>query len=86
MRPPTLSIFMIAVALVGKIQAASPQSPTSYPWCVRKKDGGASPCYYPSYQQCMTTLSGIGGLCFQSPYYHPTPAKATMQPRRHGPT
>jgi Protein of unknown function (DUF3551) len=86
MRPPILSLFVIAAALAGELQAASAQSPTSYPWCVRKKDGGASSCYYASYQQCMTTLSGIGGLCYQSPYYHPAPAKAMMQPHRHGRT
>jgi hypothetical protein len=25
--------------------------------------------YELSYKQCMTTLSGIGGYCYQSPYY-----------------
>jgi hypothetical protein len=86
MRLPILSIFLIVGALLGEIQAPSAQSPTNYPWCARgvKMDGGSTSCYFTSYQQCMTTQSGIGGYCFQSPYYHPTPAKAAaVQMRRH---
>ena len=86
MRLPILSLFLIAAALLGEIQAASAQSPTSYPWCARYyRRGGATSCYFTSYAQCMTTVSGIGGYCFQSPYYNPpaAPAKATAHPRRH---
>jgi hypothetical protein len=85
MRPTILSLFVIAAALLGEIQAASAQSPTSYPWCARiyQKEGAATSCYFTSYQQCMTTLSGIGGYCYQSPYYHAAPAKAPVRPRRH---
>jgi Protein of unknown function (DUF3551) len=85
MRLPILVLFVIAAALLGEIQVSSAQSPTSYPWCARifKKDGGATSCYFTSYQQCMTTLSGIGGFCYESPYYHPAPANAPAHPRRH---
>jgi len=74
MRWPIFSLFLIAVALVGEIRAGSAQSPTSYPWCARvgQRDGPTS-CYYKSYEQCMTTLSGIGGYCYRSPYYHAAP-------------
>jgi hypothetical protein len=67
MRLPILLLFLIVAGLFGEIRSSSAQSPTSYPWCFMKKDGGSSSCYYTSYQQCMTTLSGIGGYCFQSP-------------------
>jgi Protein of unknown function (DUF3551) len=87
MRMPILSLFLIAAALLGEIQAASAQSPTSYPWCARFFGGwmvGATSCYFKSKEQCTTTLSGIGGYCFQSPYYHAAaPAKPAVQPRRH---
>ncbi len=85
MRLPILSLFVIAAALLGEIQAASAQSPTSYPWCARYFGSwmvGATSCYFSSYQQCRTTMSGIGGLCFQSPYYHGG-ASATPRRRRH---
>jgi Protein of unknown function (DUF3551) len=55
--------------------ASQGRSPYSYPWCAMYNSGagpgGARSCYYDSYEQCMTTLFGIGGLCVQSPYYHP---------------
>ena len=70
MRLPTLSVFLISVALLCD-QAASAQSPTSYPWCARYyKEGFPTSCYFASYQQCKTTVSGIGGYCYASPYYH----------------
>jgi hypothetical protein len=84
MRPTILSLFLVAAAVSG--EAASAQSPTSYPWCARiyQKDGAGTSCYFTSYQQCMTTLSGIGGYCYQSPYYHPAPAIAPPHRRRRG--
>jgi hypothetical protein len=85
MRLPILSLFLIAAALLGAIQAASAQSPTSYPWCAKYYDSwmfGVTSCYYTSYQQCMTTLSGIGGGCIRSPYYHGAPP-APRRSRRH---
>jgi hypothetical protein len=64
-------IFAGAFAAVIFANApAAAQSAYSYPWCARYPARlGAMSCYFTSYQQCMTTLSGIGGYCFQSPYY-----------------
>jgi hypothetical protein len=81
MRLPILSITLIAAGLAADTVVytapAAAQSPTSYPWCARipKTDGDATSCYFTSYRQCMTTLSGIGGYCYQSPYYHAAAAK-----------
>ena len=87
MRLPILSLFLIAATLLGEIQTVSAQSPTSYPWCAKYYDSwmfGVTSCYYTSYQQCMTTLSGIGGYCIHSPYYHGAPpASVTPRRRRH---
>jgi Protein of unknown function (DUF3551) len=91
MRPPILWLFLIAAVPLGEIQAASAQSPTSYPWCARFRSIGATSCYFTSYQQCMTTLSGIGGFCYPSPYYDAAPISAPpveqnsrpAHPRRH---
>jgi Protein of unknown function (DUF3551) len=83
---PVRSVFLIAATLLCEIQAASAQSPTSYPWCARYFDrrGGATSCYFTSKEQCMTAVSGLGGFCYESPYYEPAaPAKPSVQPRRH---
>jgi Protein of unknown function (DUF3551) len=70
---PASAAGIFAGALTAVIFAdapASAQSAYSYPWCARYPARlGAMSCYFTSYQQCMTTLSGIGGYCFQSPYY-----------------
>ena len=86
MRLSMLSLLLIVAALLVEIQSVSAQSPTSYPWCAKNFDSwlfSSISCYCTSREQCMTTLSGIGGFCFESPYYHL--AKPTVQPprRRH---
>jgi hypothetical protein len=84
MRIPVLSVLLIAAALLCEIQAALSQSAYSYPWCARVYErNGPTSCYFNSYEQCMTTLSGVGGYCFKSPYYHAVPAKPTVHPRRY---
>jgi hypothetical protein len=45
-------------------------------------DSGGTSCYFISYRQCMTTLSGLGGYRFQSPYYHGPAAKVRTQAAR----
>jgi Protein of unknown function (DUF3551) len=68
---PTIVALILAAAFVGAPQSASAQSPYSYPWCAKYFSRvSATSCYYTSWQQCQTTLSGIGGYCFQSPCYH----------------
>ena len=80
MRAPILVLFVIAAALLSETQAGNAQSAHSYPWCAimsggDNSGGGAMSCYFTSWQQCMTTLSGIGGNCVASPYYHAQPAQ-----------
>ena len=61
-----------ALAAVAFLAATSvhAQSAYDYPWCAMyPRSIGATSCYYQTYQQCMETLSGIGGSCIRSPYY-----------------
>jgi len=83
-RTPIIVLLVIAAALLGETQAGNAQSPYSYPWCAiyfgdSNGLGGAMSCYYTSWEQCRTTMSGIGGNCVQSPYYH---AQPTQLPHR----
>jgi uncharacterized protein DUF3551 len=89
MRPHLVSLVFASASLIAATMSASAQSPYSYPWCSRQvtKDGSTTSCYFTSYQQCMTTISGIGGWCYQSPYYHASasaaaPGLATKRHRR----
>jgi hypothetical protein len=77
MRLPIL--FLIAAALLGEIRAVSAQSPTSYPWCAKYFDSwmfGTTSCYFTSYEQCRTTMSGIGGVCVKA---HITTGRCPMR-------
>ncbi len=49
-----------------------------YPWCARY-DWTTYNCGFVSFQQCLATVSGIGGFCEQNPRYVPE------QPRRKKP-
>ena len=86
MRLVTASLFLIVAMLLGGMQAASAQPPTSDQWCARHFGNwmvGPMSCYFTSYQQCRTTLSGTGGVCFQSPYSYQPPPDAPPPRRRH---
>jgi hypothetical protein len=86
MRSRIVSLVLVSAALMGATASASAQSPYSYPWCSRQlvRDGFTTSCYFTSYQQCMTTISGIGGYCYQSPYYHgPATALGQAAVKRH---
>jgi hypothetical protein len=88
MRMPLTALLVIAAALLGETQLSNAQSPYSYPWCATDFGaGGARSCYYASWEQCMTTIFGIGGICVRSPYYHPQPTRPLhgelAKPRHH---
>ena len=91
MRMPIIALFVVVAALLGETRAGNAQSAYSYPWCAlyggdsSGGGGGAMSCYYTSWDQCRTTMSGIGGLCVESPYYHgqatPLPRRSLVKPR-----
>ena len=71
-----LGIFVLAGFLI-----AYPAYAQNYnlPWCGISDETGNLNCAYYNEQQCLTTLSGIGGRCVQNPS-PPTPALAPTAP------
>jgi Protein of unknown function (DUF3551) len=67
-----LAIFAVAAGAGTRAQAKN------YPWCADYSGpaGGAN-CGFTTYEQCMATLSGIGGFCNRNTQYAP----AAVQPR-----
>jgi hypothetical protein len=67
------AIMLIALTGLSLAALACPsvaQSAYDYPWCaLRAGRSGGQSCYFMTYEQCMETLSGIGGSCIRSPYY-----------------
>lgn len=58
-----ITIFCSALVL-SLADAARAQNP---PWCAIMDNDGSTQCNYYSQQQCLQTLSGIGGECIRNP-------------------
>ena len=90
MRLLIIALFVIAAVWLGETRATNAQSPYSYPWCAiyfgDQGLGGAMSCYFTSWEQCRTTLLGIGGNCVESPYYRAQPTQlphySVVKPRQ----
>src|SRR5262249_56786038 len=66
-----LFMLVVCVGLAGLGKSAEAQN---YPWCLHYGTGfGGMNCGFTTYQQCMDTVSGIGGVCMQNNKYQPTP-------------
>jgi len=76
---------IVAAALIAATSASRAQSPYDYPWCaIYGRTSGATSCYYATREQCLVTLSGIGGICIASPYYRgPQPGPRRRTPDRY---
>jgi Protein of unknown function (DUF3551) len=75
-RKPIIVLFLIAAASLGETQTGIAQSRYSYPWCaILSSEGSTMSCYYKTLQECMATLSGIGGNCIERPSYRAQPTQ-----------
>ena len=58
------SLFLLAFVFGTAAAAAPAQAQTQdYPWCAIYAKDGDTHCFFTSYEQCMATVSGIGGFC-----------------------
>ena len=62
-------LFAMAILALSSPQPASAQM-REYPWCARY-DWTTTNCGFVSFQQCLATISGIGGRCEPNPRYVP---------------
>ena len=83
-----LSLFILLV-LAGGVWVEKPAEARDYPWCAYynfgKDGGGATNCGWATFEQCLATVSGIGGSCGPNPMYQPSPEPSplTGHPRRY---
>ena len=71
-----LRSLMLAALIVPATLASAQGQPfpyDPYPWCAvyGGRSGGASNCGFLTWQQCMATVSGIGGFCERNQFYNP---------------
>jgi hypothetical protein len=66
-----LLIAFAAVAALTVFNAPSVKAEVQYPWCAHYGHfgGAAENCGFSTLQQCMATVSGIGGSCDRNPMY-----------------
>ena len=75
-----VAALAVMLALPSQARAQEP-----YPWCAEYggPDGGGSTCEVVSRAQCKSTVSVIGGYCYENPAYGPArrPSKKSVKPR-----
>ncbi len=87
--PTVLAVLGFTLLIQGP--ATNAQEFHHYPWCLFTggSEGGIEMCAFDSFEQCMLTRSGGGGLCFANPAYpavtEPPAAVAEPPPPRQTP-
>jgi len=73
-----MKAFLFLSALLTSIAGLSTHAKAqNYPWCAYYAMGenGPTNCGFATYDQCMTTVSGIGGFCAFNTQYVPPPGR-----------
>ncbi len=70
-----LGLLVMTTAIGTRAQAQN------YPWCAQYSYRDGATCGFTSFQQCMATVSGIGGFCQANNLYVP-PHPAAKSGRR----
>jgi len=74
-----------AAMVVTLVTVSNPAHAQNYPWCAHYGTPyDDTSCGFVSYEQCMASVSGIGGFCQRNDTYKP-PAVARPQVYRHHP-
>ncbi|MFZ3309078.1 MAG: DUF3551 domain-containing protein [Xanthobacteraceae bacterium] len=65
------ALFVLAI-LAGGVAMGTRAQAQNYPWCAFYDSGDqAINCGFVSREQCMATVSGIGGFCMPNNTYQP---------------
>jgi len=76
-----LSLFVIAL---GTGLMGAPAHARDYPWCAFYTGPfQATNCGFDTYQQCLATISGIGGYCQPNTTYVPPPVRRRQRANQY---
>jgi hypothetical protein len=72
----TVSLLGVLV-VTAAISTISTPAHADGPWCAfyNGRFGGATNCGFYTYEQCLATISGVGGSCEPNTMYVPPPAR-----------
>jgi hypothetical protein len=77
MKSDAMKSLLCAAAIVAVTSVlGTPAQAQNYPWCAQYSGGalgGATNCGFVSFQQCLATVSGIGGFCVRNTLNEPPP-------------
>jgi hypothetical protein len=69
-----MRILLVSAMLAAAGAMCTRADAQNYPWCANYAvKGGATNCGFTTYEQCMVTLSGMGGFCARNTQYVPPP-------------
>jgi hypothetical protein len=68
-------LLLITGALLAILWMEEPAEAQNYPWCAQYGPTPSAPtnCGFVTFQQCLDTISGIGGFCVRNNLYQPPP-------------
>jgi len=72
-----LAIFAVTAGIGTRAEAQN------YPWCAQYSGLGGTNCGFTTIQQCMATVSGIGGFCEPNTQFQPPAAPARQKSNTH---
>jgi hypothetical protein len=77
------SFLCVSAILVGIAGMSTHANAQNYPWCAYYggRNGGGTNCGFIDFNQCMATVSGIGGYCARNTQYIPSVAMPGPRPR-----
>ncbi len=77
-----LFLLVLLGILAGTAAIGTRAVAQNYPWCaIYSKGGGGENCGFTTFEQCMATVSGIGGFCMQNTQYQPSASRKVYRRR-----
>ena len=74
MRTTLLAGAALSTVLLGDVRPSAARE--WYPWCAQYADqSNITQCLFSTFEQCLATVSGVGGSCVQN-WYPPPAARA----------
>ncbi len=67
-------LILATLGIACQFLPATAAQAREYPWCARY-DWSTSNCGFVSFEQCLATVRGIGGICERNPRYAGPPPR-----------
>jgi hypothetical protein len=79
-------LLFASIICVGIAGIEKPAEAQNYPWCAIYGTGfEGKNCGFVSFEQCLATVSGIGGFCMENNTYQPPGSRPYTRVQRRNP-